>query len=662
MNTNDLDVCAVNEIKALSLDMICNAKSGNAGICMSAAPILYTLYAKHMMINPENPTWLNRDRFILASGNASATLYATLHLCGFAISREDLKQYRSLDAITPGYPDSELTPGIDMTTGLFGEGIASGVGFALAKRYIKNILESEDENQQLIDYYTYVYCTDADLMEGISYEATSIAGVQKLNQFILLCDCSKITNDGSILNTFQEDLESRFDALGFKVLTVKDGNNLKSIDKAITTAKKSKKPTVIFFETILGDGLRNQNTNIYYDTPLLDDDLFAFKKNNNITVAPFELRKDSIIYVKDLINKRVGPKYNDYISYFNKIKTSANDRLLKLMSMLLNKDMVIPFESLNFKVGENYNENLLETNHKIMNIVASKTEYFLGGSADVASSTKAFLEHSAIQTAEKPGGRNINFGIREAAMASILNGISMSGLKTYASTKLIQVDRLKNGLRLSALLNLPVSYIFTHDSIFYTEDGPLWQPVEQLTTLRSIPNMITFRPCDINELLGSWEYICKNKKCVSLVLSNTVVPKCKTTHPKLTMRGGYIVKKEEKTLDGIIIATGRQVFDALQIANDLKQENLSLRVVSMPSLELFLKEDKTYQEQILPKTSKIVVIEPSNEMSWGYLSHYSITVLGINDFGYSGHKEEVIKKYEYDYDNLKLKVAHLFYK
>ena len=660
MNNNDIN--AVNEIKAISLDMINEAKSGYPGICLSGAPILYTLYARHMNINPKNPSWPNRDRFVLASGHATSLLYATLHMCGFAISKEDLKQYRSIDSILPGYPDADITPGVDVTIGTPGTGIANAVGMALAERYLENLIKTEDENQELINYHTYVYCSDIDLMKGVSYEATSFAGAQKLDKLTILCDISKVTNDGETTSAFIEDLETRFDALGFYIGKVKSTENLKNIDKAIASAKKSKKPSILFFNTIIGNGSQHEGKNTTFEGPLNVDDVANIKRNLEITLAPFEARKDSILHIKNLINERVGNKYNSYTTYFNKIKSSANENLLNILRLLTNKDFQIPFESLNFKVGDTYSESLLLTNHKILNMVASKTDFLLGGSSDVASITKAYMENTSIQTKETPLGRNINFGVREEAMAGILNGMSLSGLKTYGSTKLVNADVLKSSMRSSALMNLPVTYIFSHDSIRASLDGPVWEAVEQLAMLRSIPNMITFRPSDINEVLGMWEYICKTKKPISVVLGNGVMPKLPSTHPKMTMRGGYIVKKEERRLDGIIIATGREVIDALNIAIELRSENLDIRVISMPSQELFLKEDKTYQDGVLPKNVKTIVLEPGSKLSWGLFVNDANYILGIEDFGYSGQPNEVLKKCGYDYETLKMKVASLLIK
>ncbi len=657
MNINDTN--AVSEIKALALDMISNAKSGHPGIVLSAAPIIYTLYARHLMVNPENPEWINRDRFVLSAGHGSALLYATLHMCGYNITKEDLKQFRSIDSKCPGHPEYGITPGVDMTTGALGQGIANAVGFAFGERYLESYIKKEEETQNLIDYRTYVLCGDGDLMEGISYEATSFAGAQKLDKFMILYDYNKMTNDGSTSTNFLEDIEMRFEAMGFYVDVVKDGTNLKAIDKAITNAKKSKKPSLIIFNTILGQGSMNENKSVVHGTPLSDDDIFAIKRKLNVTVAPFEVRKDTVVHVRTLIKERVEQKYKDHMMYFNKIKSSGNDKLINVLRALINKEVPISFDSANYRVNDTYNEEMRMTNHKILNLVAAKTDMFLGGSADLASSTKAYIDNTHINSLEHPLGRNINFGIREHAMAGILNGMSMIGLKTYCSTMLAFSDYLKPAMRMSALMNLPITYIFTHDSIAIGQDGPTHEPVEQLLTLRSMPNMITFRPCDFNEVLGCWEYICKNKKPVNLVLSKQKVPKIPNSNAKLVPAGAYIIGKEDQRLDGILIATGTEVLTAMKMKEELKKENLDIRVVSMPSQELFLKTDKNYQNGVLPKNIRTIIIEPSHKMNWGLFVPDEKYILGVNDFGYSGKPEDVLKKCGFDYETLKMRVARL---
>lgn len=654
MNINDIN--AVNEIKALGLDMIKKANSGHPGIVLSASPLIYTLYSRHLNINPENPDWINRDRFVLSAGHGSALLYATLYLCGYPITREELTTFRSIDSKLPGHPEYNITPGVDISTGALGQGIANAVGIAFAERYINNLLKAEDEHQKLINFRTYVLCGDGDLMEGISYEACSFAGAQKLDKLMLLYDCNKMTNDGSINNIFMDDIVKRFEAMGFYAEIVKNSENIKIIDKAINRAKKSKKPSILIFNTILGKDSMNENKNVVHGSPLSDDDIYAIKKKLNITMAPFETRKDTMLHIQKLITNRIQKKYQENSNYLNQIKRMGNPKINEIITMLENKFFIIPFDSANFKVNANYQEEMRITNHKVLNLVASKTELFLGGNNDLASSTKAYIDNTKVNNSLNPLGRNIDFGVRESATSAILNGMATLGLKTFCSTMLTFSDYMKPGMRLSALMNLPITYIFTHDSISIGEDGPTHQPVEQLTTLRAIPNMITFRPCDINEILGTWEFICQNKKTVSVVLSKSKMPKLPNSNGKLVSKGAYIIKKELNKLDGIIIATGTEVESAINISNELSQENLDIRVVSMPSMELFLQESLQYREEILPSNIKKVVLEPSSKIGWGLFTEEK-NIFGINDFGFSGHKEEVLEKMDYNYESLKMKIA-----
>ena len=654
MNINDVN--AINEIKALGLDMINKAKSGHPGIVLSAAPIIYTLYSRHLNINPESPEWLNRDRFILSAGHGSALLYATLHLCGYSITRDDLKTFRSINSKLPGHPEYGVTPGVDISTGALGQGIANAVGIALGERYLSNLSKMEDNHQKLINFRTYVLCGDGDLMEGISYEACSFAGAQKLDKLMILYDCNKMTNDGSINNIFVDDIIKRFESIGFYTEVVKNSENIKNINKAIIKAKKSKKPSILIFNTILGKDSMNENKNVVHGKPLTDDDIYAIKKKLNVTMAPFETRKDTLIHVRKLITDRVNKKYQENIRYTNQVQMSGNSRFNSIISMLSNKSFNIPFDSINYKVNDNYNEEMRLTNHKILNIVASKSELFLGGNTDLASSTKAYIDNTTVNNHTNPLGRNIDFGIRESATSALLNGMATLGLKTFCSTMLVFSDYMKPGMRFSALMNLPITYIFTHDSIAIGEDGPTHQPIEQLTTLRAIPNMITFRPCDINEILGVWEFISQNKKTVSIVLSKNKVQKLSNSNSKLVNKGAYIIKKELTKLDGIIISTGIEVEKAILISEELKEEDLDIRVVSMPSMELFLQETLEYRESILPKNVKKIVIEPSSKIGWGLFTEEKY-IFGINDFGYSGHPEEVIEKMDYNYESLKMKIA-----
>ena len=375
-------------------------------------------------------------------------------------------------------------------------------------------------------------------------------------------------------------------------------------------------------------------------------------------MAPFEVRKDTLIYVQKLIKDRIEKKYQENISIFNKYKNSGNNLILAILSMLTNKTIPIDFDSNNYKINDSYNENLLLTNHKILNIVANKTELFLGGSLDLSMDTKAYLDNTTKNTFQNPLGRNIDFGSRELASSAILNGVSTIGLRTFCSTTLVNSDLMKPSIRLSALMNLPITYIFTNDSMFNEKSATI-SPIEQLNTLRAIPNMITIRPCDINEILGTWEYICRSKKTISLVLGNNTIPKIINSNSKLVSRGAYIIKKEINRLDGIIIATGSEVKQAINISEELKSLNLDLRVVSMPSVEIFSAENTEYQKEIIPLNTKVVVLEPSSKLGWGQFTKKE-NIIGIDDFGFSGSSEEILNKMNYNYESLKLQIAKIF--
>lgn len=657
---NQKDIQCVNEIKVLALDMINMANSGHPGVVLSAAPIMYTLYANHLRITPENPNWFNRDRFVLSCGHASALLYATLHMAGYNISLNDLKSFRRLNSITPGHPEYGVTPGVDCTTGPLGQGIGQAVGMALSERYINNLLNTEEEKKQnLLDYYTYVLCSDGDLMEGISYEALSFAGAQKLNKLILLYDDNNMSIDGSLETTFNEDVAKRFESMGFNVIIVKDGNNLGLIDKAIIAAKKSNKPSIVVCKTILGNGSYNQNTNQVHGGPLQDADLYNLRQVLNISTQPFYVTKDSIIHMQTKISERMKKEIEVWNRTVSDMKMARSENLDKLFKLLENKENNISFDSSKYKINDGYNEELILSNYKVMNLFAGNTNLLLNGSADLFSSCKNVIDNSAIMSSVTPDGRNIRFGVREHAMGAILNGMALNGLKVCASTFLAFSDYLKPAIRMSALMSLPVTYIFTHDSILIGQDGPTHQPIEQLSMLRSIPNTITYRPADITELMGCWDNILRQNKPTCLVISKDKLPKVPGTNSKSIDMGAYLVRDCGTTPDAIIISSGSEVKDSYMVANKLAMSGININVVSIPSLELYLNTDELYKNKLLPKNIKRIVIEAGNSYVLGSLATSIDYVIGLNDFGFSGTKEEVAKSMEFDIDNLLLKVQNL---
>ncbi len=657
------DNMVINSIKSLGLDMINKASSGHPGIVLGFAPTLYALYKDHLNFIPTNPKWINRDRVVLSCGHGSALLYSVLYHAGFDLDIEDLKAFRQIHSETPGHPEYRVTPGVDVSTGPLGQGVAMAVGMALSERYLENIVKKVTNESKLIDYYTYCLCGDGDLMEGISYEALSFASTQNLNKLILLYDHNEVSLDSSTIDTFDEDIEIRFEALNFDIIRVKNGNNYDDISSAIKDAKKSNRPSIIIIDTTIGKDSLNEGTNLVHGKPLSMEDLKNVKEKLKITTEPFELNSNNISYMQNYINNRMQKVYKPWQSIYNQIKDSNNPILNELINLLEKNEFVIDFDDTKFKISDEYNEELRESNHKIMNFISPKSLFFLGGSADLSSSCKTSLDKSSIQTSKNPLGKNIYFGVREHAMGGILNGLALSNLKVFGSTFLSFSDYLKPAMRLSALMNLPVTYIFTHDSIYVGEDGPTHEPVEQLAMLRSIPNFLTFRPADINEILGSWEYILKNNMPSALVISKEKRNKCKNTNAKFVKYGAYMIRKEKYHLDGIIIATGSEVETALNIAKNLYLEDgLDLRVVSMPCMELFLSQNPIYEEQLLPKDIPTFVIEASSTLIWNRFATKEEYIFGIDKFGLSGNKEEVCKYFKFTEKDISLKIKEYLQK
>lgn len=657
---NQKDIQCINEIKILALDMINNANSGHPGAVLSQAPILYTLFANHLRINLEDDKWINRDRFILSSGHASALLYSLLHVSGFNISMNDLRSFRRLNSITPGHPEYGVTPGVECSTGPLGQGVATAVGMALAERYIRSLLDIEEEKkQQLINYKTYVMCSDGDLMEGISYEALSFAGAQKLNNLVVLYDDNNMSIDGTLEKTFNENIEKRFDAIGFDVITVKDGANLNQIDKALNKAHKSTKPVIIIFKTILGNGSYNQNTNQVHSGALTDADLYNLRQTLGVTSQPFYVTKDSMIYLNNKIYTRMQREISAWNELRNNMTMSTSENLSRLLNMLEQNKNQINFDSSKYQINVNYNEELTVSNYKVMNLFAGNTNLIVNGSADLFKSVKNVIDNSDIMTDSNPTGKNIRFGVREHAMGAILNGLALSGLKTCGSTFLVFSDYLKPAIRMSALMSLPVTYIFSHDSILIGQDGPTHEPIEQLAMLRTIPNLITYRPADITELMGCWDNIFRQNRPTALVLTKQKVPKIPSSNSKSVDFGAYLIRDCGSIPDAILISSGSDLTNAYIIANKLAVNGINLNVVSIPSLELFLSQSEEYRNKLLPDDIKRITLESSNPYVLGSLATNIDYAIGLNDFGFSGTSEEVVKEMEFDLDSLLLKVQSL---
>lgn len=651
-------VHSLNSLRILSLDMISYAKSGHPGICLGAAPILYTLYTNHLKINPKDPNWPNRDRFVMSAGHGSALLYAMLFMSGYDISIDDLVEFRRIGSITPGHPEYKVTPGVEVSTGPLGQGLANAVGIAMSEKYLAALIEEEIPKQKILDYYVYCLCGDGDLMEGVAMEAASLAGHYSLDNLIVLYDSNDVTLDGKLNSTYSENILQKYMNLGWEVDFVSEGNDTREIDKAIERAKVNRKPTLIEIKTVIGRGSFHEGENLVHGKPLSKDDMINVRKKYNISTNTMEITENAVKYVRQSINSRMKDNYNNWKKYFTEVKkTFSESGLKKILDFIETGTDDVAFSSSNFKIQSDYNEELRESNSKMMNIVSDRTKFFLGGSADLSSSCHTALYKDIEFSKKTPTGRNIAFGVREHAMGAILNGMSLSGLRTFGSTFLVFADYLKPAMRMTALMNLPITYIFTHDSVTVGQDGPTHQPVEQLAMLRTIPNMTVFRPADINEVIGCWDYIINNKKPVSIVLSKDEAHILDGTSGEKVKMGAYIVRKETQRLDAVLVSTGIDLTTTYLISEELRTKGIDTRVVSMPSVDLFISQSEEYQNSIIPPNAKVFTIEASSTLPWYRFASRNCAI-GIDTFGYSGFKDDVLEKVKFDYETILSKIEH----
>ena len=647
---------SLNSLRILSVDMISYAKSGHPGICLGAAPIIMSLFLNHLNFNPEDDKWPNRDRFVLSAGHGSALLYAMLFMAGYNISIDDLVDFRKLNSKTPGHPEYGVTPGVEVSTGPLGQGFANAVGMAIAQKYLAGLIDEEVTKQKLLNYKVYCLVSDGDLMEGIANEAASLAGNLFLDNLIVLYDSNDVTLDGDLKISSHENIVQKFINYNWEVDYVAEGNDIREIDKAIDRAQINRKPTLIEIKTVIGRGSYQQGKNLVHGKPLSREDLANLRKKANINTNMMEITEASVNYVRQTIKSRMGNTYNDWKKYVEGLKkNNPTDKLSKIIEFIESGEVNIPFNSNNFKIQNNYSEELRESNSKMMNIISERSKFFLGGSADLATSCHTSLYKEVDFSKKYRIGRNINFGIREHAMGAILNGMALSGLRVFGSTFLVFSDYLKPALRMTALMNLPVTYIFTHDSVMVGQDGPTHEPIEQLAMLRTVPNLVVLRPADINEVIGCWDYILENKKPVALVLSKEEAHILAGTSGENVKKGAYIVRKEEQKLDAVLISTGIDLTNTYLICEELRTKGYDTRLVSMPSMEIFLSQPLEYQQQVIPPNVKVFTVEAGATLPW-YRFASPNCAIGIDTFGYSGKKEDVLQKVSFDYDSILKKI------
>lgn len=645
----------IDDIRLLSLDMIYKAGSGHPGISLDAAPMMYSLFANHMVYDLEKTNWPNRDRFILSAGHASALLYATLYATTGDYTIDELKNFRHINSTTPGHPELNINKRIEATTGSLGQGFATAVGMAIGERYLEE--KYNTKKIDLFNYNIYCLCSDGDLMEGVSYEAASIAGEYKLNNLIVLYDANGMTIDGALDKDYNDRIAGMYASLGWEVLVVKNGDKVSEIDKALSLANKSKLPVLIIVNTILGKYSEYENTNKIHsklEKEDLDGIRVKLKGSEPFSIDPANLealRKE----VKDRNDGVYSEWYQDYETVIKEMEEEEVEKLNDLINdedILLNLDKVIDKEKLFL------DKSMRDINFQIMNVISAFVDKFIGGSADLANSTKTYLKNGKDFSVEDYTGKNITFGVRENAMGAILNGLALTNFRVFGSTFLTFADNLKPSIRNTCLMNLPVTYIFTHDSFLIGQDGKTHQPIEQLGMLRSIPNLDVFRPCDYKELIGSWQYALKNKKPTAIVISKNPTESFKFTSSEETELGGYVISEVKSRLDVILIASGAEVTLAMKIKQELLKSFVEARVVSMPNINKFFKQTKEYQNQVLPKGYKRMVIEFSNDPSLYRLVKNEEDIIGIDKYGKSGTPEELLNDFELDIQSIIIKIKN----
>ena len=652
---------SVNTIRTLSIDAIDKANSGHPGLPMGAAPTAYALWSKHMKFNPNQPNWMNRDRFVLSAGHGSALLYSVLHLCGYDLSIDDLKEFRQWNSKTPGHPEFGHTAGVETTTGPLGQGAANAVGMAIAEKMLANKFNTSDID--LIDHYTYCFVGDGCLMEGISSEAASIAGYMKLGKLVMLYDSNNISLDGPTDLTFTENVKKRYESYGWHVIQVDDGDNdIDGIAKAIEISKSvTDKPSMIIIKTTIGFGSPNkQGSEKAHGAPLGDDETALTKKNLGMNPdKKFFVSDDVKDNFKNIINNAVSvyDKWNKKKNLYSEKYPDLYEELAEYSDLKLPENWtdVLP----KFEAGTSMATRV--SNHKVMNAVGNKLPWLVGGDADLSCSTKVYLEDGGYFDGIVQTGRNIRMGVREHAMAAIANGISFhGGLRPFTSTFFSFVDYMRPAIRLAALCKIPVIYIFTHDSIAVGEDGPTHQPVEQLMSVRSMPGIKVIRPGDANEVSVAWKYMMENANSpFVLVLSRQnleTVDREKYGCALGLEKGAYVIADSENS-ESIIFASGSEVNLAIETYEKLKSEGINTKVVSIPSWEIFEEQDDEYKNSVLsPKISKRISIEAGVSFGWCKYTGSNGLNISVDKFGSSAPGGIVMDEYGFSVDKVSSKI------
>ena len=648
----DISNLSIATIRSLGIDTINKANSGHPGMVLGSAPALYTLFNKELNIYNKEENWINRDRFVLASGHASALLYSLLHLDGFDVTIDDLKNLRQLHSRTPGHPEIEMTHGVDASSGPLGQGIPMATGMAMAEKFLAS--QYNKENFDIIDHYTYVLCGDGDMQEGVTYEAASLAGHLSLGKLIVLYDANKVTLDGPLSMSFSENVKKRYEACNWQVIEVKDGNDIQEIHKAIKKGKKEQyKPTLIIVNTVIGFGSANQGTNKVHGAPLGKEDGKNAKLSYGFDHEEFYVPEEVYEDFKKSI-KRGKSKFNKWNKLFKEYKNQYPQEAKQLEDAIDGKYTLDVEEIIkNYPAG--HNDATRNTSLEIIQEVAKQNPTFLSGTADLASSTKTQIKGQNNFSVEDYSGRNLVFGIREFAMVAILNGMTLhKGVKVSAGGFLVFSDYFKAAVRMACLMKLPIILPLSHDSIAVGEDGPTHQPIEQFAMLRSIPNMHVIRPGDAVEMAAAWKLAIESKENpTALILTRQNVETMAGSSVEGVSKGAYIIGKEEKQCDAIIIASGSEVNLAMNAKTELLKKGIDVRVVSMPCQEIFDQQDKAYKQSVLPNdVRKRLSVEMASSFGWHKYVGLDGIVMSIDEFGRSAPANQVIESFGFTVDKV----------
>ena len=648
---HNLDQLCINTIRTLSMDAVQAANSGHPGTPMALAPVTFTVYDRFMNFNPQNPSWINRDKFILSAGHASMLLYSTLHITGYDVTIDDIKTFRQLHSKCAGHPEYGHTPGVETTTGPLGQGVATSVGFAIAQKWLA--ARYNKPNYNLIDYKIFALAGDGCMMEGISGEAASLAGHLGLDNLVWFYDNNHITIEGNTKLAFSEDVATRFIAYGWNVQRVGDANDIEMLSRAIEIANKEKgRPSLIIVDSHIAYGApTKQDTHGAHGSPLGEDEIKATKNFYEWDPEKKFFVPNEVIEYSNRIIERGKRQNDDWNQLYSKYEINYPELAAEL-KLIMNREMPKDWDCCIPKFEAGTKVSGRTASGKVLNAIADHIPFMIGGSADLSPSTLTDIKSAKSFEKNNYSGRNLHFGIREHAMGSIINGISLSGLKTFGSTFLVFSDYARSSIRLSALMNLPVTYIFTHDSIGVGEDGPTHQPIEQVASLRAIPNLEVIRPADANEVAVMWKYIMESKNTpTALILSRQDLPvfdRTKYSSAEGALKGGYTLADSDGIPDVILIATGSEVQLAIEAYEELKKEKINARVVSMPNWNLYERQTPEYWESVLhSKVKARVAIEAGSTFGWRRFVglHGDGEVLGMRTFGASGKINSLLEEF-----------------